>query len=157
MRPALPRVSAHDAPRDRLACASPRWTRHDGSDAPGSRPCARYGHTLAAGPGGRLYLFGGTDGGNRANGGRNFEFGYEMNDLWRYNPSDRSWAELRPIEGSRPEPRYLHGSVGSVVVGNKVYVYGGLARQNRGDPEVHVFDLESGHWSEVPAGKVQRG
>jgi hypothetical protein len=48
-----------------------------GGETATPRPAARYGHSAALHPARphELYLFGGTDGGARFNGGRNFDFG----------------------------------------------------------------------------------
>lgn len=59
---------------DLLPIAYNSWTR---VNAEGSAvPPARYGHSATMHPNGRdMYLYGGTDGGARHNGGRTFEFG----------------------------------------------------------------------------------
>mmetsp|Transcript_42939 Transcript_42939/g.101953 ORF Transcript_42939/g.101953 Transcript_42939/m.101953 type:complete len:424 (+) Transcript_42939:141-1412(+) len=112
-----------------------------------SSPSGRYGVTLSH-YAGKLYLFGGTDGGASKHGNSGYEPGYEMSELWEFDLSRRKWRFLNPKEGShRPEARYLHSAA---VIDDALYVYGG---NSDGAGNVISWDFKSRQWSEVASEK----
>jgi hypothetical protein len=119
---------------------------------PGSAvPTARFEHTVAS-DGEFMYMFGGTDGGARFNGGKTFLFGpqAEMNDLWRMNlTAPHEWCD---VSGDvRPEARCEHGSAWA---SGQLWVFGGL----QGDASGTADGLRAAGdlWSWSPGGNGWR-
>ncbi|KAK9820539.1 hypothetical protein WJX72_011414 [[Myrmecia] bisecta] len=108
---------------------------------PGKAPCGRYGATSVA-YAGKLYLFGGTDGGHSKHGKPGYEQGYDLDELWSFDIKKRSWSPILNAKASPewPAARYLHVAV---PVGAQMLVYGGNAAE-LGD--VWSFDFASRKW-----------
>ena len=127
--------------------ASRKWEKWRFPGAP--VPPERFEHSAALDEGGEfMYLFGGTDGGTRHNGGSTFLFGpsAEFNDLWRLKlKHPRRWEDLSGT-GGRPSPRCEQGMVWAC---GRLWVYGGLQGDTSGtaDGLVALGDL----WSWTPA------
>ena len=120
-------------------------------------PCGRF-HGAVCADGASLFLFGGTDGGFRSNGGTDFHFGKDaqMNDLWRLPlPTTeaqpmRAWQRLTPdAEGDGcPRKREM---LGSASAGGKVWVFGGLGGDDTGAPDGlealgDLWSFDAGGW-----------
>lgn len=152
---------------------SKTWTKWE---VQGPRPCGRFYHVsdVKTSKGGdALVLFGGTDGGNRTNGGSNFLFGPEaqLNDVWQLSletavEGERSWQLLHgggcdendeiDADGA-PCPRKREQAGGAYVEG-RFYVFGGLAGDRTGEPDglealadLWALDAAAGKWSKLEA------
>ena len=74
-------------------------------------PLARFEHSATSFEG-NMYIFGGTDGGQRSHGPNStFLFGpsAEMNDLWCFSICNRHWERIEGM-GECPSARSEHGS-----------------------------------------------
>lgn len=116
-------------------------------DSSSSVPTARFEHAVAS-DGEFMYMFGGTDGGARLNGGKTFLFGpeAEMNDLWRVNlNAPEQWEDVSGEECSRPEPRCEHGLAWA---GGKIWLFGGLQGDESGTADGLRAAGDLWSWSE---------
>ena len=92
-------------------------------------------HLMAAGLGGRLFIFGGGAG-----------LSFDPTDgAWVYDPAGDSWSEL-PV---MPEPRFAGAAV---ALNNAVYIIGGTG----GSGATLVFHVDESRWSQLPAPETPR-
>jgi N-acetylneuraminic acid mutarotase len=69
-------------------------------------------------------------------------------DAWRYRVDERRWEPIAPM----PTPR---GAAGAAVIGDKLYVVGGLADRNR-LRTLEAYDLRTGRWEQLEPMRVER-
>ncbi|XP_077989596.1 kelch domain-containing protein 1-like [Glandiceps talaboti] len=98
---------------------------------------ARDGHT-ACGVNNKLYVFGGV-----VSSG-NSEI-VESNDLLVFDSDSQTWSKA-PTQGQPPSPR---SGATMVVIGNKLYLFGGLSRDFGWFDDLHCYDLATSTWSEI--------
>jgi len=148
----------------------------------GAVPLPRFEHTAVADGGKYMYLFAGTDGGRRNNGGRTYLFGpeAEMSDLWRFSLGDHgvggNWDEVLPaspasapasapagagVPGEEaaamwPGARCEHGSAWA---SGLLWVFGGLEGDASGSADgiTALCDLWSCAVSETPRRRGKGG
>lgn len=113
-----------------------RWRMvHEGESA--GAPSARYS-TSAVLYDHAMYMFGGDDGGHKTSM-HNYIFKSWFDELWRLDLRSFVWERMSAPGGISPPKRALHSAV---VVGNAMYIYGGLGR---GD--TWRYDFHSSRWT----------
>jgi N-acetylneuraminic acid mutarotase len=101
----------------------------------------RYGHTANL-IGQNIYLFGGTT-----------EKGQKTNDLFVLNSEElgEGVRSVKNVQGFFPTHRSLHGSA---VIGNNLYIYGGLitklSMDYHFDSNIHVLNTKTKQWLQIP-------
>ncbi len=111
--------------------------------APGVRPSARSGHSMAYDSQSDLVvLFGGLGpAAAQFSGGGTF-----LGDTWIYDPQSDEWTLIELPEGARvPESRWGHQLTYDRVT-DLVYLWGGRTSNSRSDPTVWTFDADSATW-----------
>jgi len=92
-------------------------------------------HLMAAGLGGRLFIFGGGAG-----------LSFDPTDgAWVYDPANDSWSDLPAML----EPRFAGAAV---PLNNAVYIIGGTG----GSGATLVFHVDENRWSQLPAPETPR-
>lgn len=89
-------------------------------------------HCNVAAANGKLYVLGALRGSSGIADGNTYE----------YDPSSQQWRIVARMNEAR-------GASGVAVIGNRIYVAGGLA-PNRSVNTFEVFDLSRGQWSQLP-------
>jgi len=96
---------------------------------PAKSPPPRTNHTIIT-FNDKMYLFGGTN-------------GYQwFNDVWCYDPSSNSWAQLDCI-GYIPVPREGHAAA---IVDDVMYVFGGRTEEGTDLGDLAAFRISSRRW-----------
>lgn len=113
------------------------WTELDPA---GPVPPARaFAASLGDNGTGRLYVFGGAWYGP-------LFVGFEaFGDLWSYSPADNAWT-LLSAEGEGPSGR---SRPNMWIVGETLYVFGGIDATFETLNDLWAFDLDTGEWTEV--------
>lgn len=94
----------------------------------------RLNHHVMAVHDGRIYVAGGSG---------DLLFGADARDtLFEYDPATDRWRELAPM----PTPRL---AAGGGVVGDRLYVAGGMTDNGRLSPAVEAYDFGSGRWERL--------
>lgn len=107
------------------------WTQLN----PATKPSARYGAVMATAADGKVYLFGGSTGGN---------------ELWRLDPVAGTWTNLN---AANPPPARYDASL-AVGPAGKLYVFGGYSTANVPLNDTWVYDPASNAWTQLnPASK----
>ncbi|KZT52545.1 hypothetical protein CALCODRAFT_487056 [Calocera cornea HHB12733] len=101
----------------------------DGPYGQGAGPAPRTGHCMAV-HGGKVYVFGGTDG------------GFHYNDVWAFDVRTRRWDELKTI-GYIPSPREGHACA---LVDDVMYVFGGRGVNGRDLDDLAAFKIGTSRW-----------
>lgn len=103
----------------------------EGGDIP-----ARAGHSTVQ-AGGSLFTFGGQDDDNN-----------KLDDVWRFDTAANTWSKCEQEEGAlKPTPRCGHTAV---VVGGKMFVFGGILELTKELNDLCIFDINSGKWEQAP-------
>ncbi|KAK7208158.1 hypothetical protein BZA70DRAFT_224768, partial [Myxozyma melibiosi] len=92
-------------------------------------PAARTNHSMVV-FGGKLYLFGGTDGREC------------FHDAWSFDPAENAWTKLNCV-GYFPRPCEGHEAA---IVGDLMYIYGGRSTEGRDLNLLSSLRLTSGRW-----------
>ncbi|KZO92776.1 hypothetical protein CALVIDRAFT_584906 [Calocera viscosa TUFC12733] len=95
----------------------------------GTGPAARTGHCMAV-HGGKVYVFGGTDG------------AFHYNDVWAFDVRQRRWEEVKTI-GYIPSPREGHACA---LVDDVMYVFGGRGVNGRDLDDLAAFKIGTSRW-----------
>jgi N-acetylneuraminic acid mutarotase len=100
----------------------------------GDVPHGRAGHTACV-YGDCIYYFGG-------NYFESIQAQQFFNTLYIFNTTTRTWTK-DPADTSQILGRYHHAAE---VVGEKMYIYGGKAKDNKDLNDIYVYDFASGAW-----------
>lgn len=99
-------------------------------------PPARYGHSMTYCPHMKcIILFGGY------NGTQYFS------DMWLFHVDSLAW-EKRMTTGDKPSPRWSHSAI---LMGSKLYIFGGRGPNKRLFNDIYVFDTERYDFSLISA------
>ena len=85
-----------------------------------------------------LYLFGGNS------------YGDMLNDIWRYDITEREWNPVQntSLNGTVPEPRHNHGYAFSETT-RQLYIYGGMADKDVVLGDFWVFSVPENIWTKL--------
>ena len=64
----------------------------------------------------------------------------------RQSPPDENLWKLLPTTGETPGKIANHRAV---VIGNKIYIYGGLINNDNQDQSLYCLNVESGEWKKI--------
>lgn len=106
-----------------LRDSSPAWRKVESTNIP---PPARTGHITVPFEG-KIYLFGGTDG------------GYHYNDIWSFDVKTAVWEEIK-CTGYIPVPREGHSAS---VIDGVIYIFGGRDVNGRDLGDLTAFKISS--------------
>lgn len=79
----------------------------------------------------KYYIFGGAGSGNVI-----------YNDMWRYDPVDKSWTNLNP-SGTIPPKRFDHTMI---VYGNKIYLHAGFNIDKGYLNDTYIYSFSDNRW-----------
>ena len=74
-----------------------------------------------------------------------------LNDLWQFNPEERTWTRLDAPNA--PEARSYHQMVS---VGEELFVFGGCGAGGRLS-DLHSFNTRTKEWSKMPKPEYEGG
>lgn len=100
-----------------------------------SKPCARMGHSCSVYRN-SMFVFGG------------FNHPRTLDDLWEFNFPLSRWEEHVPT-GAPPRDRYRHSSV---VLGDRLIIFGGINSQRERFNDVHVYEIAQRCWFKLELG-----
>eukprot|EP00002_Diphylleia_rotans_P015075 TRINITY_DN2918_c0_g2_i4.p1 TRINITY_DN2918_c0_g2~~TRINITY_DN2918_c0_g2_i4.p1 ORF type:complete len:400 (-),score=62.49 TRINITY_DN2918_c0_g2_i4:911-2110(-) len=107
-----------------------------------AKPKKRFGHTMCCtvvgGFENAAYVFGGC-----------LATGKASNELWKLDLDSEKWTPLLSTDGDPPQPRFSHASV---LVGRRLYVYGGCDDYNNYFDDLHVYDIDDRSWEQLSTG-----
>ncbi len=121
--------------------ASQKWRRLHAGEAEGA-PSARYSCSGVIYQD-ALWLFGGDDGGHKRSM-FNYIFGAWFDELWRFDLRTYAWQLVRTSGTETITKRALHSAV---VIGDSMYVYGGLEKA-----DLWRYDFRGSRWALLDRG-----
>ncbi|XP_022097491.1 multiple epidermal growth factor-like domains protein 8 [Acanthaster planci] len=108
----------------------------DASSTVGAVPCSRMGHTVVASEANMLWLFGGY---SHAHG--------DLNDVWSYDLSTKTWKQHFSGSAAHPAPRRYHAAT---FASSYMMISGGM-NDTTVMQDVWYFHTVSENWSQIPA------
>ncbi len=115
------------------------WTRQTVASGPKPAPRA-LGCSVYHEPSGDLYIFGGSD--FPADFAGPFIY---YDDLWKFDFDTGTWTELS-VQAPKPSGRAVFGCD---IVGDSIYIFGGIGSDFTPNNELWRFDIPSGTWTLV--------